>query len=360
MKTHIRMIIASAIVIALALTAVSGITYSWFSDTETTKISVSTATMNLVVSMDETKVWNKTEDTGTSVDFSYTYDEDGNCEMDVSSLRISNLCADAYIKIPYTVSYKSDIKTVARVTAELDTTMPTTGIDDLYDCYKNITITVGSTSKTFYDILKATVDSLSDDSTESTATVDLLSWTVNYPTNNYKDLLTDNYLIISTTPEYEYNEITFTIKLNSEIYQKNYVYTSYTHEYADDPQYARNDEGDVRYVDSDGYEVYYAGNDESGNATYVDSSGVAAVGDVNFILCYSVYDIPANRLVSFDKVVYCVETGEETTAEYTFTNVLLDFTECTGFDCFAMKWVCTEYYAGYTGDIEFQIIPFEL
>ena len=47
MKTQVRMIVASAIVIALALTAVSGITYSWFSDTEEANIEITTGKIDL-------------------------------------------------------------------------------------------------------------------------------------------------------------------------------------------------------------------------------------------------------------------------------------------------------------------------
>ena len=43
MKAQTKALLASIVVIALALTAVSGVTYSWFSDTETKEIGVSTA-----------------------------------------------------------------------------------------------------------------------------------------------------------------------------------------------------------------------------------------------------------------------------------------------------------------------------
>ena len=50
MKAQIRMIIASVIVIALALTAVSGITYSWFSDTDEAEITVTVGEVNVGLS----------------------------------------------------------------------------------------------------------------------------------------------------------------------------------------------------------------------------------------------------------------------------------------------------------------------
>lgn len=47
MKTEMKAVVASIVVIALALSAVSGIAYSWFSDTETSTIDVSTAKVNV-------------------------------------------------------------------------------------------------------------------------------------------------------------------------------------------------------------------------------------------------------------------------------------------------------------------------
>ena len=46
MKNQTKAVIASIVVIALALTAVSGITYSWFSDSEKANITVSTAVVD--------------------------------------------------------------------------------------------------------------------------------------------------------------------------------------------------------------------------------------------------------------------------------------------------------------------------
>ena len=47
MKAQTKAIVASVVVIALALTAVSGVTYSWFSDTESSDINVSTAKIDI-------------------------------------------------------------------------------------------------------------------------------------------------------------------------------------------------------------------------------------------------------------------------------------------------------------------------
>ena len=47
MKTETKAIVASALVVALALTAISGVTYSWFSDSEDATINVTTGTIEV-------------------------------------------------------------------------------------------------------------------------------------------------------------------------------------------------------------------------------------------------------------------------------------------------------------------------
>ena len=339
MKTHIRMIIASAIVIALALTAVSGITYSWFSDTQTTNISVTTASMDLKVSVDKANIHNSGEDTGTSVEFR---DDDD----DVSGFTVSYLCANTYINIPYTIKYKSDINTVARVTAKVSVSVEdATGVRQALE---KITLSFNGKSKILTDIT-GTGYYEKDGMKKFEGTADLLSWTVNDATtgsdvvldeDGYANLLKDNNLTISTDKGLTLEGLNFTIELESEIYQKSYVYTSYTHLYD-----------------------YNAAFDEGGDLDIINSV---------------VYDIPENRLVAFDKVVYkdtssfdedsgsgddsssSDESGSssESTIDYTFTNVLLDFTKCTGFDYFTMRWECnTDYSGNVTNTVYLQIIP---
>lgn len=50
MRAQTKAIIASVLVIALALTAVSGVTYSWWSDSESAEITISTGKMDLSIS----------------------------------------------------------------------------------------------------------------------------------------------------------------------------------------------------------------------------------------------------------------------------------------------------------------------
>ena len=47
MKAQTKAIVASVVVIALALTAVSGVTYSWFSDTDSSNIEVTTGIVDV-------------------------------------------------------------------------------------------------------------------------------------------------------------------------------------------------------------------------------------------------------------------------------------------------------------------------
>lgn len=52
MKHQTKAILASTIVLALALSSISGVTYSWFTDTQTNIIEVSTAVLNLEGTLD--------------------------------------------------------------------------------------------------------------------------------------------------------------------------------------------------------------------------------------------------------------------------------------------------------------------
>lgn len=56
MKTQTKAIVASVVVIALCLSAVSGITYSWFSDTEETGIAITTGSIELDASVNKVSV----------------------------------------------------------------------------------------------------------------------------------------------------------------------------------------------------------------------------------------------------------------------------------------------------------------
>ena len=62
MRAETKAIIASVLVIALALTAVSGVTYSWWSDSESAEITITTGKMDLKISENDMKLKAGTED----------------------------------------------------------------------------------------------------------------------------------------------------------------------------------------------------------------------------------------------------------------------------------------------------------
>ncbi len=105
------MIIASVIIIALALTAVSGITYSWFSDTEQSKIDVSTA----VVDFEPTYTVSSNSSIGTTL-------TKGALTDGVQAFTLENLAANQQFTIISDIDNKSTVKTVYRMYATWETT----------------------------------------------------------------------------------------------------------------------------------------------------------------------------------------------------------------------------------------------
>ena len=97
MKNQTKAVIASIVVIALALTAVSGITYSWFSDTEKANITVSTAAIDYTVSYIAV---NEKEKNKTQIENETGY-----------VCKINNPAANAKINVTATITNKSTIDT---------------------------------------------------------------------------------------------------------------------------------------------------------------------------------------------------------------------------------------------------------
>ena len=92
MKAQMKAVMASAVVIVLALAAVSGVTYSWFSDSEQANIDISTGTLDVTLSEFE------------------AVDDQGN-PLTVNNNRVSltSLIPGDSIQVSYTISYKSNI-----------------------------------------------------------------------------------------------------------------------------------------------------------------------------------------------------------------------------------------------------------
>ncbi len=101
MKAQIRMIIASVIIIALALTAVSGITYSWFSDTEQSDITITTAKVDY------------------TVDWQTSGNNDNGTAWTIANgdVTITGLAAKAVIPVINSITNNSTIKTVYKISA---------------------------------------------------------------------------------------------------------------------------------------------------------------------------------------------------------------------------------------------------
>lgn len=97
MKNQTKAVIASIVVIALALTAVSGITYSWFSDSEKANITVSTAVVD----------YGATFKTGTATNMTISGQN--------GVYAISNLAANASGTITCSVTNNSTIATKYKI-----------------------------------------------------------------------------------------------------------------------------------------------------------------------------------------------------------------------------------------------------
>ena len=100
MKNQTKAVIASIVVIALALTAVSGITYSWFSDSEKANITVSTAVVDYKAEFTQV---NAAKNMEMAID------------KDKGTVTISNLAANANGTITCNVTNNSTIATKYKI-----------------------------------------------------------------------------------------------------------------------------------------------------------------------------------------------------------------------------------------------------
>lgn len=105
MKAQTKALLASIVVIALALTAVSGVTYSWFSDTEKAEIDVSTAKIDVDGVYGDPTV-KKTSNSASVSDTTVSLSEDK------KRIEIQNFLADRTVSATYTLTNKSTVDTV--------------------------------------------------------------------------------------------------------------------------------------------------------------------------------------------------------------------------------------------------------
>ncbi len=108
MKAQTKALLASIVVIALALTAVSGVTYSWFSDTEKAEIDVSTAKIDIEGVYSELSVKKTSDLTPVS-------DTTAAASTDNKTISINSFLANRTVSATYTLTNKSTVDTTYRM-----------------------------------------------------------------------------------------------------------------------------------------------------------------------------------------------------------------------------------------------------
>ena len=139
MKTETRMILASVVVIALALTAISGVTYSWFSDDEKTEITITAGKLDYdlnITSLKDQSSYDRAETTDLTSEYAFGVSATAKIDTTTDAITLSNLADNDAIKIGMEIVNNSTIATVYRVSV--------TYSGDLYE-YTTSTIKVGTT-----------------------------------------------------------------------------------------------------------------------------------------------------------------------------------------------------------------------
>lgn len=170
MNARAKALIASVVVIALALTAVSGVTYSWFSDTEKTDVSVDGAKFGLMTEFGTPTVVNSSIGTSATVDSA------------TGEITVSNLAPGSIITIPYSAEYTSTIDVMYSLKATVsDMVLEDYDKKNIYICGSTIESIVGAGS------------------TGDLAVVDWTSMTRTAPTVEYQPLDSGNIVISAPT-----------------------------------------------------------------------------------------------------------------------------------------------------------------
>ena len=183
MKAQTKAIVASVMVIALALTAVSGVTYSWFSDVDEKNITINTATV------------------GVELKISDIYYENGigNATVNNNNLTINNVAANYSFNGNYTIENSSSIKIVYRVVLTID-------YDDTIDDASNIMMGID------IDSMK-NLSELSD-----TKKMVIQGW--KYLDDSESSI--SHTLLFKTLPEFNMESSNFSINIKVEAYQYDY------------------------------------------------------------------------------------------------------------------------------------------
>lgn len=135
MNARAKALIASVVVIALALTAVSGVTYSWFSDTEKTDVSVDGAKFDLMTEFGTPTVVNSSIGTSATVDST------------TGTITVSNLAPGSIVTIPYSAEYTSTIDVIYSLKATVSNmVLKDYDMENISVCGKSIKTIVGAGS----------------------------------------------------------------------------------------------------------------------------------------------------------------------------------------------------------------------
>ena len=120
MKTETRMIIASVVVIALALTAISGVTYSWFSDDEQTEITITAGKLDYqldITSLKDQSSYDRAETTDVTQEYNFGVSATAKIDTTTDAITLSNLADRDAITIGMNIVNNSTIASVYRVSA---------------------------------------------------------------------------------------------------------------------------------------------------------------------------------------------------------------------------------------------------
>jgi len=294
MKAQTKALVASVVVIALALSAVSGITYSWFSDTDESSITVTTAKVDYDVAF-----------TASAVKGLATVDSSNS-----PTFAVSDLAAAANITINADITNKSSIKTVYKVVLT-----PT------------YALTEGSIGFTMYDLKNILVQTYADTTTDL-VTEKGETWTVGtdgvLTEATFKDILIKNWTVVEsgTSPGKVQVVITTPVSYGSDSYDS-----------SDPPakiQSIKSVDGTPSTSDAtvagDGYVAWSATTERSGLSFTVKV--IAVQGDYPYTAMtketisdtnVSAAVVPSNKIVKAESI----ETSDENNK--TASDVTIDF-----------------------------------
>lgn len=124
MKAQMKAVMASAVVIVLALAAVSGVTYSWWSDSEETQISVSSGYLEQETTGMKLNVVNNEYDLDSETGFKMVYGTSTGTTGYNSSDTTLTICGDPDdiqdVSVTYTVTFKSSVDYAYAILVEGD------------------------------------------------------------------------------------------------------------------------------------------------------------------------------------------------------------------------------------------------